>query len=549
MLALAGSAAGCGGDSEAAAEQTRSVKVNMTLERYNNAAGATTAPVWSAGEKGGLFISGTGVSQPNFGLPLTTGSSKSLFLFPVTTAAETATIVGFYPADAALTCENGQLKTRIPAAQDGKENVCLAGWTTGRLDSYGGLDLSLRQLFATMYVSAAKGSYRIAKVTVEANGGEAIAGDLTIDIADGKATATEKRVTLDFSAAPVDCSAASQRWAVLLAPVTLAQGYTVTLTDTEGNDITLTTSEQIDLTMNGRIDTDSAESSAVTKLVFCGSNMVYIIDAGLATSTGYKDAVLWSWDATTAAQTLGLAANRCNHLDDCKPVDNGKKLLLTSSYHWTVLIDIATQELLFWTSQSSNAHSAEILPGNRIAVACSDGTTATHNQIQIYDIAQPNKVLYQTTLDSAHGVVWNPQTERLYAIGGKSLNIYKLKNWESSSPSLELERGETTPQNGLHDLTLVNPSTLCVAGKRAYLYDTGTRTFTEMKLFSSSTSLKSVNYNDETNEVWWTDATVPEGTQTWSSQTIRYSTDPNGREERTIKVPDLDMYKVRVLSW
>ena len=159
-------------------------------------------------------------------------------------------------------------------------------------------------------------------------------------------------------------------------------------------------------------------------------------------------------------------------------------------------------------------------------------------------------MLFQTELNSAHGVVWNQTAQRLYAVGGQSLLIYKLKNWDSAEPSLELEKTVRTPQGGLHDLTAVNSNTLCVAGNRAYLYDIGSGVFTEMKLFAASTAIKSLNYNDETGEMWYTDATVPEGSQSWSSQTIRYATDMNGSAAtRTIRVPDQDMYKVRVMSW
>ena len=91
---------------------------------------------------------------------------------------------------------------------------------------------------------------------------------------------------------------------------------------------------------------------------------------------------------------------------------------------------------------------------------------------------------------------------------------------------------------------------LCIGGRRAYLYDIGANRFTEMMLFSASTAIKSINYNDETGELWYTDSTNPEGSQSWSTQTIRYSTDKNASTEtRTIKVPDLDMYKVRVMNW
>ena len=325
---------------------------------------------------------------------------------------------------------------------------------------------------------------------------------------------------------------------------------TVTLTDTDGHSFSVGSTDAVTLTAGDKIETDDARSTEVTELIFCGDNMVYMIDAGLADETGYKNAVTWSWDATTAAATLGLAASRCNHLDDCKPVDNGKKLLVTSSYNWCALLDIATGEVLFHTTAAPNAHSAEMLPDNRIAVACSEGSNSDNNKVQVYDIARPNLVLFQSELGSAHGVVWNETTQRLYAIGGQSLQIYKLKDWTSATPSLELEKTVQTPYGGLHDMSLVNSNTLCIGGRRAYLYDIGANQFTEMTLFASSTAIKSINYNDDTGELWYTDSTIPEGSQAWSTQTIRYATDRNGSAAtRTIKVPDLDMYKVRVMSW
>lgn len=137
-------------------------------------------------------------------------------------------------------------------------------------------------------------------------------------------------------------------------------------------------------------------------------------------------------------------------------------------------------------------------PDNRIAVACSEGSNSDNNKVQVYDIARPNLVLFQSELGSAHGVVWNETTQRLYAIGGQSLQIYKLKDWTSATPSLELEKTVQTPYGGLHDMSLVNSNTLCIGGRRAYLYDIGANQFTEMTLFASSTAIKSINYNDDT---------------------------------------------------
>ena len=106
------------------------------------------------------------------------------------------------------------------------------------------------------------------------------------------------------------------------------------------------------------------------------------------------------------------------------------------------------------------------------------------------------------------------------------------------------------PKNGIHDLMRVDNNTLTVAGDHAYLFNVDTELFTEMTLFSGSASIKSLNYNGETGEIWYTDATIPEGSQSWSSQKIRYSTNKDGSgAERIIKVPDMDMYKVRVRQW
>ena len=541
-------AMGCSNDDDSPRELAS--KTTLTLSKYYNDKGATTLPTWGRNDKAGLFAADQSVPEAVYAAPIQPGSQKSLFFFTLSAPQHAAsTVVAFWPSDADLRCENGTLKTVVPTAQTGAVAPLLAGKATARLNAYEGCSMELTNLFCTMYVSVKKGNYSVSEAVVKANGGEGIAGDLTVGIDDWSASASAQTITVTLPA-PLDCSKETQLIPVMVAPVTLSQGYTVTLTATNGQTFKVEKTESVTLEAGGKHETDDARSNFVTELIFCGDNMVYMIDAGLANETTYKDAVTWSWDATEAAAVLGLDKSRCNHLDDCKPVDNGKKLLCTSSYNWCVLLDIATKEVLFHTTATPNAHSAELLPGNRIVVACSGGESSGNNSIQLYDISQPNRILYQSALGSAHGVVWNETTQRLYAIGGQSLQIYKLKDWETATPSLELEKTERTPQGGLHDMSYVNSNTLCIGGRGAYLYDIGANRFTEMMLFSASTAIKSINYNDETGELWYTDSTNPEGSQSWSTQTIRYSTDKNASTEtRTIKVPDLDVYKVRVMNW
>lgn len=47
-----------------------------------------------------------------------------------------------------------------------------------------------------MYISAKKGHYSVSKVVIKANGGEAIAGEFTVDIDDWSTSASEQTITV-----------------------------------------------------------------------------------------------------------------------------------------------------------------------------------------------------------------------------------------------------------------------------------------------------------------------------------------------------------------
>lgn len=522
-------------------------KTTLTLEKYYNAAGSTTSLLWQNGEQAAMLVAGAGKSAPALAAPILTGVSSSLFLFNVTAPQEAVPVAACYPADAVESCEDGVLKTTLPTEQDGTVAPLLIGHTTAAVNAYEGCRMELSQLWCTMYIRINKGNYSIAKAVVEANAGENIAGEITVGMAEWNVSASAASVAVTPAAA-LDCREGGQILPVLLAPVTLSAGYTVTLTNTEGEEISVVSNTPVALEQGGKIDTSEAASTFTTQLLFFGDNMAYQIDSGFETDD-YKQAIVWSWDARSAASTLGIAESQCR-VGEGKPVENGTQLLLTGATGWSVLLEKATKQILWWSASCPQVHSAELLPGNRVALACSTGDAANCNKVQIYDVGQPNRVLAQYNLYSAHGVVWNETTQRLYAIGGQSLQIYKLKAWETSSPGLELERTVQTPKNGLHDLTYVNAGNLCIAGKSAYIYNIGTDSFTELSHFKNSTALKSVNYNEDTGAAWYTDATEPEGNETWSTHTLRYTSDVGQTYvDRTISIPDVDVYKVRVLSW
>lgn len=82
-------------------------------------------------------------------------------------------------------------------------------------------------------------------------------------------------------------------------------------------------------------------------------------------------------------------------------------------------------------------------------------TSVEGNSLELYDIQKPEQVLFKDSLYSGHGTVWQESNETLYALGFDELRAYSLKDWETSSPSLHLEKVWKTPIERGHDLIAV----------------------------------------------------------------------------------------------
>ncbi|MGM9737483.1 MAG: DUF6528 family protein [Candidatus Cryptobacteroides sp.] len=524
-------------------------KCDITLGSYYGAGQKNIRTVLQESDRAAIMLDAGGSAQSASAAPLMPGSNRSLFLFNIKATTEPSDVVCWYPADESINLEDGDIIYTIPETQDGNWTPLMLGTDNAVINSYNGCKFELEAVTGTLYIPVARGDYSVKSITVKAKGGVMIAGETRTAISDPTACqSSSSEITVNLPEA-LDCRSASREVPVFCAPVTLPEGIEVTITTENGETMTSTLPDEITLTRGGRYVTGAAAESESTVLVFCGDNMVYMINADLVKDI-YTEGVIWSLDVRTLASQLGLPESRCDHLDDCKIVDNGKKLLLSSSYNWCALVDIATSKVLFYSTQCPNAHSAEYIMGKYIAVACSTGSTDDYSKVQLYDINHSNEIISRSDLNSAHGVVWNSQRQELYAAGNNVLQTYTIEGMDSGAASLKLVKSASTPQGGLHDLTFIDDNTLCVAGVKAYLYNLNTGSFDEMKHFTNSTGIKSLNYNPETGEFWYTDATVPEGNESWSSQKIRHGIDRNSADtDRIIRVPDMDMYKVRVKSW
>ncbi len=275
----------------------------------------------------------------------------------------------------------------------------------------------------------------------------------------------------------------------------------------------------------------SSRREAIQEIIVCGDDKVLIIDLK---NSGNEDVkVNWEWNVGDASDLSAEMKKVMVPTDDCKPVDNGKKILITSSGGGVVLIERKTKKCLFW-AKVPMAHSAEYLPGGRIAVALS--THEAGNSLEIYDVKKPNVVLFRDSLYSGHGVVWIPETKHLYALGFNVLREYSLLNWDTEGPGLQLIRKWKTPDNGGHDLTIVSPSELLLTTtKSVWRFDIKNEKFIPFEMLKDASNIKSVNLDPKTGGLVYTKAEI-----SWWTHHI-YCLNP----EKVLTIPGINLYKVR----
>lgn len=271
------------------------------------------------------------------------------------------------------------------------------------------------------------------------------------------------------------------------------------------------------------------------EIIACGGDEVIIID--YTESTGDKTHVIWNWNVKEATDLPEIYRNQyLIPLDDCKPVDNNTRLLLTSSSGGVTLLDKETRKSLFY-AYAPMAHSAEMLPNNRIAVALS--THPEGNSLELYNIDNPEKVIWKDSLYSGHGVVWVQNRQLLFALGFNDLRAYSLKNWESNEPELVLEKKWIIPSEGGHDLTRISDNELIVTGhENTWTFSIETEQFSVFEPLANIHNVKSVNYNPSTGQLIYTKAET-----SWWTHNI-YCENP----ERIFNIPEIELYKARVYS-
>ena len=278
------------------------------------------------------------------------------------------------------------------------------------------------------------------------------------------------------------------------------------------------------------INTPSAEAD---ELILCGWDEVFVL--GTNGSGGFATNKVWSWKATDNDGLPEHLRDKFRTTDECKPVEDGRKILIVSSGGGIALVERSTKKALFYAF-IGNAHSAEILPNNRVVVAGS--RHAQGNCLAVFDLNQSEKILYSEALDSGHGVVWDEPRRLLWALGYDQLKALRLKDWETAQPKLETVDTYPLPDKSGHDLRPV-PQTedlVVTTGRNVFLFDRKQKTFRPHPDLGGKIDIKNVTIHPRTGQIAYVQADGPN----WWADGVRMLK-PTGE----IRLPGERLYKAR----
>jgi hypothetical protein len=268
------------------------------------------------------------------------------------------------------------------------------------------------------------------------------------------------------------------------------------------------------------------------ELIVCGWDEVFVLDPDAEATAGQK---LWSWRGEGCPSLPDEYRALFGSTDDCKPVDGGRQVLISSSGGGAALVERPTEQALF-CGRLVNAHSVELLPGDRIAVAGSN--TPEGEGLLIFERGLPGRRLWAGELPWGHGLVWDAARERLWALSIEHLHAYRLARWDTDGPGLDLIATYALPDDWGHDLFPAGDGVNLTVTTRdhSWLFDCDACTFTPHPDLGDEPGVKCLSTDPASGRIAWVQAEAGE----WWAPRIRFL-NPAGE----LHMPGERIYKVR----
>lgn len=273
---------------------------------------------------------------------------------------------------------------------------------------------------------------------------------------------------------------------------------------------------------------------AEERVIICGAAEVFVLPLEKATPTA-ADRV-WRWQAADSPQLPAEMHKQFRTTDDCKPYDEDR-ILITSSSGGVALIRRSDKACLFYAS-ARNAHSACLLPGERVAVASSTGG----DELLIFSLAKSGaklEPLARQKFVGAHGAYWDAKRERLWALGTHELLLIELRD-VSSELQIVIEEKWPLPSEGGHDLSPAREGRHLniTTETHVYRFDTEAKTFAPFAPLADQADIKSLAEHPETGRILYHQADL--AAKTWWSDKLRLL-DPSA----VWQLPGERLYKAR----
>ena len=269
-----------------------------------------------------------------------------------------------------------------------------------------------------------------------------------------------------------------------------------------------------------------------------------------------KDAIVWEWYPSEETGWKLAQGRLALAIDDVKlrwsEYYQKEVVIMTAANNWAGIADYSTGECLWEEAVPYMPHSIEMLPNGDVVIAGSGGKDyMTAGCLMYYNITAGADCTQtdMQMLSSAHGVVWDPSQEMVWAVGWNELAGYKV---EGEKLVRDEKAGCRLLHNNGHDLSTDYYDTdmlLITTGDKVYKYsksqDKLLIEYNYSDILLNNVDTKGITSFSDGDVAYCVATKVKASYDTDTFYVIRLDEEKGVGVRRQYTIPDFSMYKVR----